>query len=1805
MYYRFYIFIFLSLFLLASSTASRLYSLDPLKDPEKEKKLKAIIEHYVDQLRTDIYNKKLTLAVAQAYFDLKLYPQAIKYYSRALELDPSDISTKILLAQAYLANNDLVEASKLFKELVKEQPRNPEILGGLGRIEFLYHRLKNAENYFQRALDQDPKNFTMLYYLGELRIEQKKFHQAQQILEALLERDPKADWVQQAIERAKQGPILENIRKLVEQKRYAEAIKEYKGQIAKNRANAELYIELGNVYTLIGNNQEAIKLYKTGLQYQPNANRLQLALGYAYVKEREFQKARRIFDKVILSGTDNVEALTGLGRIAALEGDVTKADRYYKRALELNSSSQVALSYLADLRFQQKNYSEAKAIYESILEADPKATWVIPILDDLKFRPILETIDTKILERKYLEAQELYKQLILMAPDAVDNYIRFGKFYITHKQYDEAIQLFLEGIDHNPGNILLYNNLAYAYLYNSQLNEALTTFNYVIEHDPDNIDALAGLGRLNQEIGNTSDAIDIFQLVLMSHPNDITALSYLADLLLQEGNYKESQTIFKKIYEIDPKASWARQSLLMSKYAPTLGEIKALEKKGDIKGALMKYRELALSVPDYPDLYYEMGRLYTKLKRYDQAIDTYQEGLKNNPSNPELHMALGLAYLSMGDLVQARQNLQMSFMENPKNAETAAGLGRISVLTGDIGAAEGFYEVALRLNPNSMLALSYYAELLMQKQDFDKARQLYERMIKIDPKAAWIRQALIAAKNGPILLNVRAYEKKKNYDEVAKVYQQLIKEYPDNPDYYLLLGQFYARQKRYTEAIALYLKGLQINPSYSQLKTSLAFSYLEKGDLDIAKTTFNDVLNEEHDNAEALTGLGLLSAIKGNDIQAENFYKAALRADPSNMTALTYYAKLMVKLNRYTDAEALFKKIVQVDPSAESWVRLSLEDAKHGLILKEIAKNDEAKDYAAEEVLWKQLLLEAPNVPEYYLRMGLFYHRIKQYDKAIDTYNKGITLDPKNSDLYGALGLVYISKKEPKAAQDAFKKSLKLNPKNTDALAGMGYTYVMLGEYQPAEKYILAALNIDPNNVAALSSLGDLMYKQKRYPEAVKAFEKLIQLRPHEKWIKTSLQNSMYGPELDRLTALVKDEKFSEAAEGYRALVQKAPDNPYYYFGLGLMYVRLKEFGSAIQVYLDGLKENPEENELLVALGYAYFFNNDLGNARRVLEKAIEIDAKNPEALAGMGRVNALEENYCEAEGFFIRALSLDPKNQSAITFYGDLLMKQKRYQEAQALFTYLQSLLPNSPWISRAIQDASDGPISDLAQSYTNREYFERAAELYQGLLCAAIDDPARYQNLGQVYVDMNEYCRAIRIFMQGLYFDPDALYLWRSIAETYILLADYDTARCIFYFLISEDPEDAQSWAGLGRIETLDGSWCCAEQFLEYALALSPYNTTTLSYLASLRLAELYNFSALGVYETLMAVDPCPKWVRVGLNSTLNLTEPTILVEGAYHEEDEWSPNVHRWSARYQVYGARALLNYPVSDEMTLWGRVEQQIYELKDLLGNFNIYSFDVQRVSIGERWVLSPCWYIDARAGFSAFSPYRHGSFCMQHGTIGEPSIAFTYHKPTEKATISLSSDSDLVARNFNTHVAKLVGRYFISASYEREVISNGWLGFEGDIYWYRDYVNNTSERLLGWFQWRPPYYSDNILLRYSCKYQTFAKNIPDYYTYKPQFLNILQLTLEKSWHVCWADKFYTSLIYGHGWQDTHTRFTEIIVVVPPLTKQPMVWDIRQFNTLAGNIIFTRGRLQLNLTADYYRDTEKYTMWSIIGGIGWRF
>lgn len=1770
----------------------------------KLEKFTVILHRYEEQIKNDPSNLRLIRALADAYYSLQIYDKAVYYYSMALRLDPADNTLKEELAFSYIGAKEYSKASALLQELYAVEPQNPKVIGGLGRLKALEHNDLQAEKFYQQALTIDPDNTLVLFYLGELRTSQKQYEEAQRVLKKVLQLDSKATWAEAALKKAQLGPDLDAIYDLEDKGELQDALVRYQKLLDQNPDSIDLYMGLARLYTRMGQYSQGINLLNYAIKLYPKDLQLRRSLGFVYLSQGDLNQARIIFEQISEQVPKDAETLAGMGRVEAKKGDLRGAEELYRQALQADPNDILALSYVARLRLDEKRYEDAQKIFETILKIDPRASWAQQALVEIKFAPLLDSIKKAEEVGDYADAEHLYEQLIKQAPDHVDYYVRLARLYMLQKRYNMAIEEYLRAIEVKP-IADLYVGLAYAYMANGDLEKSSSALMKALKFEPTNADAIAAVGRTYALLGDEESAQFWYEWSLQLNPGDELALGYLADLAISQKKYGLAQKYYTALLKYNPQARWAKQSYLETKYASELANIKVMEASNNIPGAITAYKDLLSKAPDLVDAYLGLGEIYLSQSQWKEAFDIFKMGLVTNPANPLLRVNLGLTYLSMGKLTQAQRTFDAVLVKNPINAEAITGLGKISEMVGDVNSAEYRYKQALRIDPTNLFALSTLARFYLDERDYDEAQKYYETILRLDPKASWAQQGLENAKFGPLLLEADKMFVQRNYEGVEQIYLKLIAESPKNPDYYVKLAQYYVKEKKYQEALVILTQGLSEAPQSVDLQVGLGYAYLKKGDLMLSQDAFDRAVRKNPTNAEAIAGLGQLAEARGRQADAEQLYKEALRWHPDNISALTYLAELKEKQGNYKAAEKEYKRLLQVDPSSD-WVKLAIQEAKYGPFIAEIKKKSAENDVTGVETLYQQLLFLAPHVPAFYIRFGQFYHHNKQDQKAVDVYLRGIEVAPHNSNLYADLGLVYISMKKLDLARRAFDKSLKIDPYNPDALAGLGAVATMLKQYPEADVYIAKSLSIAPNSDAGLSALGNLRMTEKRYEDAAVAYKKLLDIEPKEKWIRLLYQNAMYGPELDRIKALAEEENYTEAAEGYADLIAKTHDNPLYYFGLGLMYLRQKEYSKAIDVYLEGIKTSPEEDALLVSLGYAYMFNKDYGSAKDTLEEALRRDPKNPETLAGLGQIAALEEDTEQAEWYFKRALNIDPINQSALSFYGALLMKQKRYDEAREVFTSLRRLLPKALWVKRVLQDAEDGPMMDLALCYSNANEFEVAAGIYQKLVDLSPEDPARYLPLGQMYVNMQMYCTGIGVYEEGLAIDSESPYLWRAMGFAYIDLQDYDTASCIFMYLLGEDYNDAQAWAGLGRIQALHVSECRAEEFYDYALSISPKDITTLAFMSDLRKAQGYNFSALQYSMQLMDIDPEAKWIRTGYNQLLNLTCPTIKGAGAYHAEYQWDPIHHRWEAQYDVYGGSILVNYPVQDDLTLWVRGVDEVYDLLNLEAHNTIYSFDVQRLYIGERWIVAPCFWVDAKLGVSTFSPHvRCSTFNLQDGWMAEPTIILTWRSPIDKFTFGFLSDAELIARDFSTNLAKLVARYYFMLTYEREIFKRTWAGIEGSTYWYLDYVHNTSQRASAWLQWRPPWYTDNILFRYFFKYQTFAHNIPDYYTYKPQYINQLQATLQKSWRVCWADTFYTSLTYGFAWQNTHTRFPNIIVVVPPSGVPPYVWDDRRVNTINANIIYTYDQLQVSVNGDWYRDSEKYTMWSLMTEVTWRF
>jgi len=95
----------------------------------------------------------------------------------------------------------------------------------------------------------------------------------------------------------------------------------------------------------------------------------------------------------------------------------------------------------------------------------------------------------------------------------------------------------------------------------------------------------------------------------------------------------------------------------------------------------------------------------------------------------------------------------------------------------------------------------------------------------------------------------------------------------------------------------------------------------------------------------------------------------------------------------------------------------------------------------------------------------------KEFDKALENYNKALTKDNIDFQVFHNLSLCFDRMNLLEKARELAKKSFKLNPDYPPNLIHLADLYVKEGNVALARKYYHRALEIDPENILIIEKI--------------------------------------------------------------------------------------------------------------------------------------------------------------------------------------------------------------------------------------------------------------------------------------------------------------------------------------------------------------------------------------------------------------------------------------------------------------------------------------------------------------------------------------------------------------------------------------------------------------------------------------------------------------------------------------------------------------------------------------------------------------
>ena len=265
-----------------------------------------------------------------------------------------------------------------------------------------------------------------------------------------------------------------------------------------------------------------------------------------------------------------------------------------------------------------------------------------------------------------------------------------------------------------------------------------------------------------------------------------------------------------------------------------------------------------------------------------------------------------------------------------------------------------------------------------------------------------------------------------------------------------------------------------------------------------------------------------------------------------------------------------------------------------------------AKDYYEAIKLYDEALKFGNYAEIYYNRGTVYGKELKQYETAIQDFNKAIELNPNYFEAYTNRGLIYDNLGKYERAIQDYDKAIQINPNFTIAYNNRGWDYVLIKQHERAIQDFNKAIELTPNYSPAYNNRGWAYKVLNQYEQAIADYNKAIQINPN-----------YFEAYTNRGNVYSSLKQYDKAIQDYTKAIQINPNYALAYSFRGLAYQNLEQYEQAIQDFDKAIELNP--NDVVTyqiraltygLLGFYYEKHGEKIKAEAAFAKAKELGVK-------------------------------------------------------------------------------------------------------------------------------------------------------------------------------------------------------------------------------------------------------------------------------------------------------------------------------------------------------------------------------------------------------------------------------------------------------------------------------------------------------------------------------------------------------------------------------------------------------------------
>lgn len=491
-----------------------------------------------------------------------------------------------------------------------------------------------------------------------------------------------------------------------------------------------------------------------------------------------------------------------------------------------------------------------------------------------------------------------------------------------------AINFYIEALKNNPDTPNAYFRLASLLHENGQIGieSAIEQCRKAVGIDPENPNAHMYLGYFLSLHGDFDEAKEHFKTAIKLKPLTssrtrlVLALTLLEKIKTKEKNIGDFSSAMYYIFSGSLLFLFDRAGIKMffKNVADDLSYIKyrafgeILEKFHNDKSAYNLYADALDKTRNKAVFYERMAQIAKKKKRYDVALECYQNAVSLSNADP-MCVVSAIEFIeefypdNTDELIDLYTVLTG---KNPNLPRCYYELGHLYLKKEDRISAVNAFKLALEQDKDNPFYLNSLAFAYVQLEQYDSAVELYQKALNINPDNEWsavVAQALAAIYHQvkgnheaaiSMLQNALLLTKDKApiYQAIADIYYDIedldkaIEFYNcsldgdcNNPKAYSRLAMAYWEKDYIEKAIIYYSKAIDLDPEYDIAYNNLGVIFLDGlGDAKRALAHFENAVDINPNYVLAHFNIGRAYEMLEQKIEAAKQYQIALNLNKIN-----------------------------------------------------------------------------------------------------------------------------------------------------------------------------------------------------------------------------------------------------------------------------------------------------------------------------------------------------------------------------------------------------------------------------------------------------------------------------------------------------------------------------------------------------------------------------------------------------------------------------------------------------------------------------------------------------------------------------------------------------------------------------------------------------------------------------------------------------------------------------------------------------------------------------------------------------------